>query len=70
MTAIGAWTFDTTGGKPTWFTEAGAEVVTVKDRGITCTRCDAKPERVTTTLDLIAYLARHEGCRPAWARRT
>lgn len=66
---VAPWKFGTTGGKPTWFTDAGAEVVHAKGKGVTCTRCDAPPQRVTTTLELIAFLTRHLDCRPPWARK-
>ncbi len=66
---LAPWIFGTTGGKPAWFTVDGAEVVHAKGKGVTCTRCDAPPQRVTTTLELLAFLTRHEHCRPPWARK-
>ena len=67
----GSWLFGTAGGKPTWFTEAGAEVTNAKGRGVTCTRCDAAPSGLLTADDqekLEAYLAKHVNCRPPWAK--
>jgi hypothetical protein len=66
---VAPWKFGTTGGKPTWFTDAGAEVTHSKGEGVACTRCKAPPQRVTTTLELIAFLTRHLDCRPPWARK-
>lgn len=66
---LAPWIFGTTGGKPTWFTTAGAEVTHAKGRGVTCTRCDAAPSgRLATRDELEAYLAKHVACRPPWAK--
>lgn len=71
------WTSAVRGSTPIQFTAAGAQISFVAGAptkgtrwGLECEHCDAKPDRaITTTLDLLAFRARHEHCRPVWARK-